>query len=59
MKYRLKYPRTSDGWITRWRNVTNWCNETIGIGNWDWDHISEEFIFKNDQDRILFLLRWR
>jgi hypothetical protein len=33
-----------------------WCRDTLLLN--DWDHTAEGYWFKNDQDALLFTLRW-
>jgi hypothetical protein len=33
-----------------------WCRDTLLLN--DWDHTAEGYWFKNEQDALLFTLRW-
>lgn len=38
------------------KQAYRWCKENLNIK--DWDHNSEGFLFKHEQDAIMFALRW-
>jgi hypothetical protein len=52
--------------VDTWRDMTEWCVETLGasaeMGVWEpgarWYANNAKFWFRNDEDRVLFLLRW-
>jgi len=57
------------GWIWQdfeWKDMEEWCVETMGPtpknGVWTpdqrWYVNSEQFIFRNEADRVMFILRW-
>jgi len=55
-----------------WTEVQQWCNDNIGVWNKTWYKLGmdpatlafsyrghvDTYFFKNEQDRILFILRW-
>ncbi len=57
-QYKVFYPRTNNWWSEDWRQLSNWCNNTIGICAKDWEYINERFMFTSKQDMLMFLLRW-
>jgi hypothetical protein len=54
--YRVDYKRTNDWFDGHWAEVSTWCNETVGAGKWEfyWG----EFVFAEEQDYMLFQLKW-
>lgn len=40
-----------------WEKV-NWCEKTYDLGKYYWDYVTMRFVFKTEEDRMLFLLRW-
>jgi hypothetical protein len=54
--YRIEYPRTSGWWDSDWRNISDWCNECIAPG--EWNYYGESFVFANEADYMLFKLKW-
>lgn len=40
-----------------WEKV-NWCEKTYDPGKYYWDYVTMRFVFKTEEDRMLFLLRW-
>lgn len=59
MSFRVQYKRTSDWWNGRWQELAEWCDNTFGDGNWDWNHMSQEFLFNTESDKMFFMLRWK
>lgn len=59
--YTVKYGRKDyDDWYAgRWPSIADWCNSTYGIDKWEWDHVSEYFMFKQESDKVMFILRWK
>lgn len=54
--YSVKYPRTANWWGRDWGLRSSWCTDAFGIGNWEYDH--EHFMFKTEEDKLMFVLRW-
>ena len=57
--YQVKYPRTGQWWSGDWQKVSDWCNNTIGTCTADWEYINECFAFNNEQDQMMFILKWK
>jgi hypothetical protein len=61
--YRIEYERTANWWANKatgedgdWAKISNWCNECIGAGNWE--YYNSEFVFSDEKHYMLFKLRW-
>lgn len=54
--YRVFYPRTRDWYGKHWRELSDWCNECIGPG--EWEYYSESFVFCEEKSKMLFELKW-
>lgn len=61
--YRVDFPRTANWWNSKadgsegdWAKISNWCNECIGPG--EWEYYNSEFVFANEHDYMLFKLKW-
>lgn len=54
--YSVKHPRTKNWFSNDWREISSWCNDTLGVNNWEYFH--EHFCFRNKQDLLWFKLRW-
>jgi hypothetical protein len=54
--FKVKYQRTNDWYTSRWYDLSTWCNEMCEIGSWE--YTNEQFLFKKQEDQILFVLRW-
>lgn len=56
--YRIKFTRKQPWYTTEgeWWATSTYCNENFGNGNWE--YINEYFIFKHEEDMLLFKLRW-
>lgn len=52
----VPYRRTWDWYSGHWYNLSTWCNETFGPGNWD--YLGECFVFNSAEAETLFLLKW-
>lgn len=54
----VEYKRRGDWWASGglWYQISTWCNEQIGVH--EWDYVNECFIFIDEQDKIMFKLRW-
>ena len=54
--YSVPYKRTSDWWTGdgQWYKLATWCNECFH----DWDYVNERFVFTNEHDKALFILKW-
>ena len=59
MKYAVEFKRTWNWWGEEWPEISAWCNETYGKDSWDWDHVSQQFKFEKESDKVLFMLRWK
>ena len=54
--YRVEYQRTDRWYENDWRELSEWCNECIGRG--EWEYYYGEFVFAREEDYMLFKLRW-
>lgn len=54
--YRIDYPRTGNWWDGAWRDLSAWCDECIGPG--EWNYYGDSFVFCREEDYMLFKLRW-
>jgi hypothetical protein len=54
--YRAFYPRTSTWYEKDWREISTWCNECIGPG--EWEFYNSEFVFAQERHYMLFKLKW-
>ena len=54
--YRIDFKRTPKWWDTDWRDISNWCNQSFGEGNWN--YYGDSFVFENEGHLMLFKLRW-
>jgi hypothetical protein len=57
--YCVSFPRTDDWWNGEWRDISNWCSETIGGVVTHWEYMDKCFWFKREEDKTLFLLKWK
>lgn len=55
-KYRVPFKRTGKWWDGDWRDISTWCNQTIGPGNWDYYY--DGFVFEKERDYMIFKLKW-
>ena len=53
-KYGYKVPTSS----TQWSRQVRWLFENLGHQGGRWDYSQTHFYFLDEQDKILFLLRW-
>ena len=54
--YHVKFPRTLRWWRGDWAALSEWCSYNYGWGNWE--YFNEHFMFRTEEDRVLFRLRW-
>jgi hypothetical protein len=54
--YRVPYTRTQNWYSSDWGELSNWCNECIGPGNWEFYY--SEFVFTELKYKNWFQLRW-
>lgn len=54
--YTVSYPRTANWWSGGWYEISTWCNNMIGVH--EWDYVNEKFIFLELDNKILFELSW-
>jgi hypothetical protein len=54
--YRYPFPRTAKWWTEDWREISEWCDDCIGPG--EWEFYDSSFVFCREQDYMLFSLRW-
>lgn len=54
----IKYPRTPGWWGSgdKWYQLSTWCNSHSGER--EWEYYDEYFMFKTEQELLLFILRW-
>jgi hypothetical protein len=55
--YSITYPRTSDWYDGRWHDLSKWCDECIGYG--EWEYYYDEFVFKDPASLLMFKLKWK
>lgn len=55
-RYRVPFKRTALWWEKDWGEISDWCNQTIGRGNWDYFY--DGFVFDKESDYMLFKLKW-
>lgn len=74
MKQRLRTLIRSEGWhlvetknveFSTYREMRSWCNTTFAQNTWEGKSTSDiftmgpkKFVFKNERDKTMFLLRW-
>jgi hypothetical protein len=53
-------PAEPDDWgLQGWRHSIAWCNKHVGEQPVDWWYQGRgHFVFKREQDRTMFVLRW-
>jgi hypothetical protein len=56
LQYRVSYPRTHDWWSGHWWMISSWCINNIEHG--EWDYINEHFVFSQESDKLMFVLKW-
>ena len=54
--YRVPMQRSSNWYPDRWRELSAWCDECVGPG--EWEYYNSEFVFAKEADSMLFKLRW-
>lgn len=54
--YRVSFPRTKKWYSGDWREISDWCNECIGRG--EWEFYNSEFVFTEEKYYMMFKLRW-
>jgi len=52
----VKYPRTTNWYDTEWVELSEWCNNTVGKGQWE--YFSPYFLFKDEKHKLWFMLKW-
>ncbi len=60
-KVNVPYPRQINWWPSaghngHWYELSTWCNEAFGQGNWD--YINQCFLFEAKEAETLFKLKW-
>jgi hypothetical protein len=50
------YPNSSTYGNGDWIKISEWCDSSIGPGNWD--YYWNEFVFSREEDYMLFKLKW-
>ena len=54
--YKVKYRRTADWWQGWFNQMATWTDERIGVNNWE--YVNESFVFKKEEDAVMFKLMW-
>lgn len=56
-----------DEYYANWNIRTNWCDSIFSRDNWSWSWASDNeygqrdpgtWLFKNEKDAVMFVLRW-
>lgn len=55
-RYRVPFKRTAKWWDKDWGEISDWCNQTFGRGNWE--YYDSSFVFEHERDFMLFKLKW-
>ena len=60
-KYRVPFKRTANWYGNKgregdWSKISEWCNQTLGRGNWEYYY--DGFVFEKERDYMLFILKW-
>lgn len=53
----VNFPRTQNWFSVDWRDISSWCTQTFGRGNWE--YYGGGFRFIHERDLINFILRWK
>lgn len=53
--YSLPYPRTAKWYDGDWRELSDWCEQTI---SGEWEYFNSEFRFATERAKMLFMLKW-
>ena len=54
--YRIEFERTDRWYDGDWRELAEWCDESIGKGNWE--YYNNEFVFSEEKHYMFFKLKW-
>lgn len=56
--YRVEFRKTNDWYDSNgtWYQVSTWCNQMFGQGNWN--YFFSAFVFEKESDYMLFKLKW-
>ncbi len=52
----VKYLRTPKWYDYEWRIMSEWCENNVGKGKWE--YFSPYFMFDDEKHKLLFMLRW-
>jgi len=57
--YTVNYPRTRNWWTSDgdWYQISTWCTQTFGQDNWE--YFDQHFVFEQESQKLMFLLRWK
>ena len=51
-----QYVKGSDWYVNVWREMSSWCTQAFGHGEWEFS--DNRFIFKTQAHLAFFILRW-
>lgn len=55
--YAVEYRCTNEWYEVHWPSMSQWCTATYGYDNWE--YYGPDFRFKTEEDKVMFIMRWK